>query len=210
MFGCVFYPQTSMSDTSSKSFQRTSSARIVSRTSLKNKLLVVYRIADQSSHRIPIVRKKNTKRNRVQSSSPKSILTDDSWLTIVLNSLRCIATGVYSAIFKLNGFFVRYSLLFSEYLHHPWCGFLLHHVVTHVFLQCQPDHSQYLSIKKIPVIVFNCFGLFIHRQVQCLDPPKHKIYTVEFVDSKHWSFFCQPSSLSKPKALIPIVKNWTL
>ena len=47
-------------------------------------------------------------------SSSKSISTYENWFVIVLNSFRCCATDALSAIFKLNSFFIRCTLLFAD------------------------------------------------------------------------------------------------
>ena len=57
---------------------------------------------------------KEAKTIRAQISSLKSISTGDNWLVIVLNSFRCCATEAFSAIFKLNNFFIRCTLLFAD------------------------------------------------------------------------------------------------
>ena len=57
---------------------------------------------------------KEAKTISAQISSSKSIFTDDNWFVIVLNSFRCYVIDAFSAIFKLNSFFIRCILLFAD------------------------------------------------------------------------------------------------
>ena len=40
--------------------------------------------------------------------------TNDNWFVIVLNSFRCCSIDVFFAIFRLNSFFIKYTLLFAK------------------------------------------------------------------------------------------------
>ena len=57
---------------------------------------------------------KEAKTINVRISSSKSIFTDDNPFVIVLNPFRCYATNAFSAIFKLNSFFIICTLLFAN------------------------------------------------------------------------------------------------
>ena len=57
---------------------------------------------------------KEAKTINARISSSKSISTDDNQFVIVLNSFKCCATNAFYAIFKLNSFFIRCTLLFSD------------------------------------------------------------------------------------------------
>ena len=100
-------------EVSPASFLRISLARIKSHISLylnfsfPVELLTAIFIASQLFG-------KEAKTISARISSSKSISTDDNWFVIVLNLFRCYATEAFSAIFKLNNFFIRCILLFAD------------------------------------------------------------------------------------------------
>ena len=57
---------------------------------------------------------KKAKTINARISSSNSISTEDNWFVIVLNLFRCFATAAPSAIFKLNNFFIRCTLLLAD------------------------------------------------------------------------------------------------